>query len=131
LEARFDLARHGRDGLHVVGTFSATVGQTCVVTLDPIENEIEETIDLIFAPGAGSIAEVGGDMGNVPLDAPEPLTCGVVDLGAIATESLILAIDPYPRKAGAVFEVPAAADDSNHLFAALAGLKSVRKRDAS
>src|SRR5438105_13814612 len=49
-EARFELARHGRDSLHLVGTVSATVGQTCVVTLDPIENEIEENIDLVFAP---------------------------------------------------------------------------------
>jgi uncharacterized metal-binding protein YceD (DUF177 family) len=131
LEAKFELARHGRDGLHVVGTLSATVGLTCVVTLDPIENEIEESIDLIFAPGAGSIAEVRGGMEDVALDAPEPLTGGVVDLGAIATESLVLAIDPYPRKPGAVLEVPPVADDSNHPFAALAGLKNIRKRDAS
>ena len=33
-----------------------------------------------------------------------------VDLGAIATEFLILGIDPYPRKAGAEF-APVKADD--------------------
>src|SRR3974390_1975588 len=48
LEATFEIARHGRDGLHVTGRLSATVGQTCVVTLDPIENDIEESIDLMF-----------------------------------------------------------------------------------
>ena len=32
------------------GSVRARVGQTCVVTLDPIENEIDEQIDLIFAP---------------------------------------------------------------------------------
>ena len=42
LEASFDVTRHGRGGLHVVGRVSATVGQTCVVTLEPIENEIDE-----------------------------------------------------------------------------------------
>ena len=29
---------------------SARVGQTCVVTLEPIESEIDEAVDLIFAP---------------------------------------------------------------------------------
>jgi hypothetical protein len=131
LEATFELARHGREGLQVVGTLSATVGQTCVVTLDPIENEVEESIDLIFAPGAASNADASGGMEDVVLDAPEPLTGGRVDLGAIATEFLILAIDPYPRKEGAVFEAPALPDDPNHPFAALAALGKIRGRDAS
>jgi hypothetical protein len=61
---------------------------------------------------------------EVPVeDAPELLVDGVVDLGAIATEFLILGIDPYPRKAGAVFDPPAAGDESGHPFAALAALK--------
>ena len=32
------------------GRVRARVGQTCVVTLEPIESEIDEPIDLIFAP---------------------------------------------------------------------------------
>ena len=53
LTATFDVARHGRDGLHVAGTVWATVQQTCVVTLEPIESEVEEAIDLTFVPAAG------------------------------------------------------------------------------
>src|ERR1700739_3583767 len=49
LAASFDLARHGREGMHVVGTVFAQVLQTCVVTLDPVENQIEEGIDIVFA----------------------------------------------------------------------------------
>src|SRR5262245_30042729 len=52
LEAQFELTPRGRDRLHVAGTISATVGQDCVVTLEPIENEIEEQVDLLFAPPA-------------------------------------------------------------------------------
>jgi hypothetical protein len=48
---------------------------------------------------------------------------GVVDLGAIATEFLILGIDPYPRKPGAVFEPPQSGDGEASPFAALAALK--------
>ncbi len=39
-------------------------------------------------------------------EPPEPLVGGTVDLGAIATEFLILGIDPYPRKPGAEFDAP-------------------------
>src|ERR1700758_1284305 len=53
LTAAFDVTRHGRDGLRVVGTVSARVHQTCVVTLDPVENEIEEQVDLVFVPPSG------------------------------------------------------------------------------
>src|SRR5258708_27004335 len=48
LAASFDVTPHGRNGLRVVGRVSASVGQTCVVTLEPIENEIDESIDLVF-----------------------------------------------------------------------------------
>ena len=47
----------------------------------------------------------------------------MVDLGAVATEFLLLGIDPYPRKPGAVFDAPPAGDPSSHPFAALAALK--------
>ena len=40
LEASFDVTRHGVDGLHVVGHVAATVGQNCVVTLEPLENAL-------------------------------------------------------------------------------------------
>src|SRR6266567_3000674 len=52
LEAVFDLSRHGSDRLHVKGNVSATVRQSCVVTLESIENEIDEAVDVAFAPQA-------------------------------------------------------------------------------
>ena len=53
LEATFDVTRHGQGGLRVAGQVSATVGQSCVVTLEPLVNEIAEDVDLVFAPPAG------------------------------------------------------------------------------
>jgi uncharacterized metal-binding protein YceD (DUF177 family) len=123
LEASFDVTLHGRDGLHVVGRVSATVGQTCVVTLEPLENEIDESIDLVFAPG-GALPLVASGEVEVPAgDEPEVLVGGVIDLGAIATEFLILSLDPYPRKPDAIFQASAIGDDAAHPFAALAALK--------
>ena len=57
-------------------------------------------------------------------DEAEPLVAATVDLGLLATEFLILGVDPYPRKAGVAFEAPkAAADPAANPFAALAGWK--------
>jgi hypothetical protein len=122
LQAAFDVTRHGRDGLRVVGTVSARIGQTCVVTLEPIEAEVEEPIDLLFAPRD----ETADQDSELPPDAPEPLIGGTVDLGALAVEFLVLAIDPYPRKPGAIFQAPPTGDDGAHPFAALAALKKGR-----
>jgi uncharacterized metal-binding protein YceD (DUF177 family) len=132
LTAAFDVARHGRDGLRVVGTVSARVRQTCVVTLDPVENEIEEQIDLVFVP-ASALAAAGSELnlGVEAVEPPEAMVDGVVDLGAVATEFLMLGIDPYPRKPGVVFEPPQSADAGSHPFAALAALRGGRDRGRS
>lgn len=108
-EAHFDVARQGSGGLRVTGKISAIVGQTCVITLEPLANEIEETVDLVFEPSS-PVPENEGQgeprLRDVKFDDPEPLVGGVVDLGVLATEFLILGIDPYPRKPGAIFEAP-------------------------
>jgi hypothetical protein len=122
-EASFDITRRG-GGLHVVGWISATVGQNCVVTLEPLANEVEETIDLVFEPAQrlAASAENEGQQHSVKWDDPEPLVGGVVDLGALATEFLILGLDPYPRKPDAVFEPPQDAKRDQGPFAALGRL---------
>jgi uncharacterized metal-binding protein YceD (DUF177 family) len=126
LSASFDVTRSGSGGLRVAGRVSATVGQACVVTLEPVSNEIEEDVDLIFQPGAATPAQPDGEM----REGPEPLIGGEVDLGAIATEFLILGLDPYPRAPGAQFEAPhPAGEEAAGPFSALAKLKQDRERD--
>lgn len=125
LEARFDIGRYRGDGLHVTGEVSAAVVQQCVVTLEPMTSDIAEPIDLVFLPpglGASTTASDGGV--DATEDEPEVLLDGTVDLGAIATEFLILGIDPYPRQPGAVFAAPAAEERADNPFAALAALKA-------
>ena len=131
LEAHFDVTRAGDSGLRVCGHVSATVGQNCVVTLEPLSNEIEETIDLVFAPpppepvhepDAAADSEDASPRTKRNWNEPEPLIGGVVDLGAIATEFLILGLDPYPRKPGAVFDPPQDLKAQAGPFAALAKL---------
>ena len=111
LGADFSLTPQGAGGVRVIGRVSATVGQTCVVSLEPLANEIEEDVDLLFMPRsaadpAAGKTEAEGYRADAKRDDLEPLIGGVVDLGAIATEFLILRLDPYPRKSGVVFEAP-------------------------
>jgi len=124
LEAEFELTRHG-DGVHVVGRVIATVEQNCVLTLEPMENGVEEEINLLFAPPRASSAMAGvADQDPLVDEPPETLRDGIVDLGAIATEFLLLGIDPYPRKPGSVFDAPKAKEsEASRPFAALAALK--------
>jgi uncharacterized metal-binding protein YceD (DUF177 family) len=122
LDVSFDLARRG-DGVAVRGEIRARVGQTCVVTLEPIESDIHESIDLVFAP-----VEHGDDAASTKRkgELPEPLENGVIDLGAVAIEFLLLGIDPYPRKPGAEFPRSPTTEQGGHPFAALAALKKPR-----
>ena len=114
LSAVFEVTRQGA-GAHVSGRVTAVVGQTCVVSLEPIVSKIDEAIDVTFAPSAAKADED---------EPPDPLVGGVLDLGALATEFLMLAIDPYPRKEGVQFAPPKVEEGGQHPFAALATLKT-------
>jgi uncharacterized metal-binding protein YceD (DUF177 family) len=127
--ATFDLRLRPEGKVHVAGRVHARVGQDCIVTLEPVENEVDEPVDLIFAPPeqipelADLVEENSDNIAEAP-DPPEPIVNGQIDLGRIATDALFLGIDPYPRKPGVVFESEIVADDpQDHPFAALKALK--------
>ena len=120
LVARFELTPRGRDGLHVGGTVSATVRQTCVVSLEPLVNQIAEEVDVEFAPPRAGVRSAPHDAEDLIQEEPEPLIGNTIDLGLLATEFLILGVDPYPRKPQAALEVSAAGEPEAHPFAALA-----------
>jgi uncharacterized metal-binding protein YceD (DUF177 family) len=96
--AAFDLARTRAGGLAVTGRLDADLRQTCVVTLDPFDAHVTEDIDMVFLPEGAPGAEDAAD------EDVDVLVDGRVDLGAVASEFLALALDPHPRKPGAVFE---------------------------
>jgi uncharacterized metal-binding protein YceD (DUF177 family) len=127
LRADFDVRRHGA-GLRVLGRVSGKVRQTCVVTLNPVENEIEEEVDLIFLPDIQPAEFPVSDLGES--SDVEPLVNGTINLGSIATEFLLLGIDPYPRQPGATFSAEVRSDKKpeENPFAALAMLKKEQGR---
>ena len=139
LEADLDIAKQGAAKFTVSGPLKARVVQTCVVSLDPFESEIEAEIaaDYVVKAGrsvprrgrAAPAAEPDEDMSQsfaAQLDAPDQIVDGRIDLGALVEEFLILSLDPYPHKPGVRFEgaeFSDAADEPNSPFAALKQLK--------
>jgi uncharacterized metal-binding protein YceD (DUF177 family) len=136
-KASLDVTPKGGGRFHVTGHVKGRVGQACVVSLDPIENDIDEPVDLIFAPPdqipqlADLVEEAAESDAEIP-DPPEPIENGVIDLGRLATDALYLGIDPYPRRPDAVFDVPVVAPDpEDHPFAALKALQLDTKPSGS
>lgn len=107
------------------GRFAADVVQACVVSLEPVPAHLEEDFELTY----GAEAEEEGEEVVIDLDAeepPEPLHNGMVDIGEAAAEHLALALDPFPRAPGAVFESAAETLDEQsprNPFGALEALK--------
>lgn len=133
----------GRYGVR--GEVEARVTQTCVVSLEEFETALSEKIEAVFAPEVRADDEemvtrrtrvdVSFDAGNLSFDAekeaPDAIVDGGIDLGALASEYLALALDPYPRKPDVVFgELRDALDaDDPSPFAALARLQPGAKRE--
>jgi uncharacterized metal-binding protein YceD (DUF177 family) len=123
--------------VHVTGRVTGNVTQVCVVSLDPFENEIDEDVDVVFAPPsqirelADSADEDDGESDEDRPDPPEPFENGAIDIGKLVTDALFLGLDPYPRKPDAVFEDQVEAPNpEEHPFAALKALKALQDAPA-
>lgn len=114
------------------GHIKAELTQICVVTLEPMKSEVDEDFSRLYSVEAGDeMAEV---VIEVDEDTPDPVEDGQIDMGEAAAEHLALAMDPFPRSAGASFTPPPEeppgsrrtlgeqAEEKPSPFAALAGL---------
>lgn len=126
VEAELLLAPWRRTGVKLTGTVSADVVQECVVTLEPVDQKVEERVEITFLPGARPV-ESGLEIEIDPEadDPPEPLEGGVIDVGVIVAEYVALGLDPYPRKAGVTFEDRIEDDGSDDNPRPFAGLKDL------
>jgi uncharacterized metal-binding protein YceD (DUF177 family) len=123
-------------GWRITGTVDARLVQTCVVSLEPVETEIAETVDRRFVPQAQLPAPAPGsemELDAAMTDGPDGFGDSI-DLGEIAAETVALAIDPYPRHPDAQFDgaivgpagTQAMTDEAARPFAGLAALKARR-----
>jgi hypothetical protein len=117
------------DGAQIEGLWSATIVQTCGITLEPFETALGGELSLRAVPSGSAALPTESDL-EIELDPeaddpPDEITDGVIPLGAYVAEDLSLAIDPFPRKPGVDFEPPPEPSEPSP-FAVLAQLKAPR-----
>ncbi len=116
----------GGDGWRIRGRLIAKIEQRCVVSLEPVRSRHDLEIERLYVPASllGSTREVS--IGLDDDDGPDPYDDSL-DPAMLAVETLVLAIDPYPRAAGA--ELPDVAggatgrEETSGPFSALAALR--------
>lgn len=87
----------------LTGSLTASVVQSCVVSLDPVPAEVSDSFELDFTVQSDKDDEDGevdltvGDAEPLPPD-------GRLDVGEITAQQLSLALDPFPRKPGVQWE---------------------------
>ena len=95
------------DGARVRGRFRALVQQTCGVTLEPIESEIDQDFEVKLLPSGSPNAPTEPEDAVLDPEAEDPpdlIEDDRVDLAALVVELLAVEIDPFPRKPGVVFD---------------------------
>lgn len=119
LEASVSLQPAGAGLVVAEGRIAARVVQTCVVSLEPFEQALDVPIRLVFRPGTET--DQAADQTLDPESEDEvPYEGGRIDLGEAVVETLALALDPWPRRPGAVLDLPPAQTAAEGPFAALA-----------
>ncbi|OYX24646.1 MAG: hypothetical protein B7Z10_08770 [Rhodobacterales bacterium 32-66-7] len=93
-----DITPAGRGEFALTGTLTADASQACVVTLEPVETRVRDSVSRRYVP---DLADPEGDeVEMAPDDTVEPLP-EVIDIAEIAAEALLLALPLYPRAPGA------------------------------
>lgn len=109
LMARFDLAaldsleaeislKPEASGVVATGRFTASLAQYCIASNDPVPATLDERIHIRFVPEP----TVGGEIELEADDCDTMFDDGqTIDLGEAVSQSLGLALNPYPRSAQA------------------------------
>ena len=125
LDAHAVLSRDGGK-VRATGRLKASLEQSCVATGEPVPAHVDEPFEIIFLPeprAARPDEEV--ELGAAELDTMFH-DGSAIELGSAIVDSLALALDPYPRSAGAdaaLKEAGVLSEEEAGPFAALAALK--------
>ena len=124
LEANAALERDGAR-IRARGRIRAAVEQSCVATGEPVSEHVDEPFEVAFLPepqtGATEEIELADEDCDVVFHDG-----AAIDLGTAIADTLALAINPYPRSAGAdatLKEAGVLSEEQAGPFAELAKLK--------
>lgn len=88
----------GKRDWHLTGELGATIVQACVVSLDPVSTRIDESIERIYS---ADFVQTDAAEIEMPEDDRIEALPDSVDLIAVLTEALSLALPMFPRSDGA------------------------------
>lgn len=109
--AKMEVTAWKKGGVRVTGRVEARIVQDCIVTLEPVEETVDEEVSALFLPEGSRLAlpkrTAEGEIVLDPEgdDAPEPFSGDTVDVGQLAEEFFALGINPYPRRPGVTVEI--------------------------
>jgi uncharacterized metal-binding protein YceD (DUF177 family) len=124
------LVPEGKRDWRLEASLGATVVQPCVVTAEPVTTRLDEPVARRYL---AEMPEPEGDEVEMPEDdTAEPLPA-TLDLFAVLSEALALALPQYPRAEDAelgeaVFAAPGVAPMTDEEAKPLAGLAALRDR---
>ncbi|MGB0507568.1 MAG: YceD family protein [Pikeienuella sp.] len=121
----------GRDKWRVSVDCVADITQNCVLTLAPVETRINDSFVRMYTEGSQYCSDLDLDFDPTADDPPDPVN-ETIDIGHAIAESLLLALDPYPRLKGAEFAAintapPGIAPIQDAELKPFAGLASLKK----
>jgi uncharacterized metal-binding protein YceD (DUF177 family) len=131
LTAQYAIAPRGAGHFRLTGNLKAQVEQSCVVTLEPLTNEIAESFSVDYWPER-ELPEPSGGVIDVHDEVDlEPIVGNQIKVGRVVFDTLAGAIDLFPRKPGVTLESSEAppegkGDQSPGPFAVLAKMKNKR-----
>ncbi len=104
LTSDFTIRATGKGHYRLAGKVTADVTQSCVVTVEPVQQVATGDFDVEFWP-AGALPDVTADEIEALSAAEiEPIEHGRIDVGRIVFETVSASLDPFPRKPGVEFD---------------------------
>ncbi|MBV9570597.1 MAG: hypothetical protein JO056_05075 [Alphaproteobacteria bacterium] len=126
LAAKVTLGRPAPNRFVYRANLEADITQSCVVTLAPVQSHLSLDISrsLHLSKAFPRAATSQDDLSTGSDEGPEEINSLHYDLAGPLLEEFALAIDPYPRAPGVVFEPPPAeTDEAVNPFKVLKTLK--------
>jgi len=124
-EGRVTLRRRSAGRFDYDAVLTADIVQSCVVSLQPVRSHLTLDVSrhLHFSKFLASAKIAQHELAPESDEGPEELEDSHYDLASPLLEEFALAIDPYPRASGTVFEPPPDKDAGESPFAVLKRLK--------
>ena len=130
LEARVEIRKISASRFGLSFHLAADVTQACVISLEPVQSQIERSFSRELHFLGGSVRHKAPESGpELVLDAdpdegPEEIQSLHYDLAVPVLEEYVLSLEPYPRRPGVAFALKTDPEDRpENPFVVLKGLK--------